>query len=141
MHRILGASPKENGILFPLDGGHDLSDTTAKQAEFPISDKSQEVIAESGIMSDPFPPSGLSLSEMLLNEDEREHGGMDPPDAAPQSPRRHQFPADEPDIPIDRTPPPRSSPQRVNFYSRGSESVTSPRTKACSQPGIQGKPR
>ncbi|KAL2609452.1 hypothetical protein R1flu_028025 [Riccia fluitans] len=92
-------------------------------------------------MSDPFPPSGKSFSEMLLNEDEHEHGGMDPPDAAPQSPGRRQFPANEPDIPIDRTTtPPRSSPQRVNFDSRGSKSVTSPRTKSCSQPGIQGKP-
>ncbi|KAL2629685.1 hypothetical protein R1flu_014371 [Riccia fluitans] len=92
-------------------------------------------------MSDPFPPSGLSFSEMLLNEDEHEHGGMDPPDPAPQSPRRRQFPANEPDIPIDRTTtPPRSSPQQVNFDSRGSESVTSPRKKACSQPGIQAKP-
>ncbi|KAL2631040.1 hypothetical protein R1flu_015726 [Riccia fluitans] len=83
MHRVRGASPKENEISFPLDDGHDLSDTTTKQAKFPISDESQEVIAESGMMSDPFPPSGLSFSEMLLNEDEHEHGGMDPPDATP----------------------------------------------------------
>ncbi|KAL2636224.1 hypothetical protein R1flu_007703 [Riccia fluitans] len=139
MHRIRGASPKENGIPFPLDGGHDLSDMTAKKTEFPISDKSQEVTAESGMMSDPFAPSGLSFSEMLLNEDE--HGGMDPPDAAPQSLGRRQFPTNELDISIDRTTtPPRSSPQRVNFDSRGFESATSPRTKSCSQPGIQGTP-
>ncbi|KAL2629455.1 hypothetical protein R1flu_014141 [Riccia fluitans] len=123
MHRIRGASLKENGIPFPLDGGHDLIDTTAKQAKFPISDESQEVIAASGMMSDPFPSSGKSISEMLLNEDEHEHGGMDLPDAAPQSPGRRQFSTNELDIPIDRTTtPPRSSPQQVNFDSRGSES-------------------
>ncbi|KAL2634326.1 hypothetical protein R1flu_005805 [Riccia fluitans] len=142
MHRIRGASPKENGIPLSLDDGHDLSDTTAKQAEFPISDESQEVIPESGMMSDPFPPSGLSFSEMLLTEDEHEHGGIDPPNAAPQSLGRRQFPANEPDILIDRTTtPPRSNPQRVNFDSRGSESVTCPRTKACSQPGKPNKRR
>ncbi|KAL2632717.1 hypothetical protein R1flu_004196 [Riccia fluitans] len=51
------------------------------------------------------------------------------------------LPTNEPDIPIDHTTtPPRSSSQRVNFDSRGSKSVTSPRTKAYSKPGIQGKP-